>query len=563
MEQIIPLAEVDAGQFGDMAKMVLFGYLLVLLVIGYLGYRRSIASEVDYYLAGRGQGWVVSSLTIMATFFSSFALLGIPGQVYREGVVLALFALNVPVAGGAIYVLGSRIARLGRARGCVTPADLMGDYYTSPVGIPLLLALTGFLYAVPYVVMQIHAGGLISQVMFPEAEHAFEYGAVALAMTTMVYIMVGGMRSVGWTDVIQGGLLLGGMLLAGLATVWAMGGLGGFFEQVATLPSRSLSAPGTTGAWTAGRLFTATIFVALGSMVQPAQWMRFYAARSTNTLRRSALIFGTVLTLGYLIGVMLVGLGGQALYPIIDQAGNYLTNEAGQLIPHPAVGSQPQDFDKILVVVLKQILPALMGTLGLFIAALVVVAIMAAAMSTADSNLHALSAVITRDVYGRFLRPQASQRERAWVGRGIIAAATILALTLIFVGRASTHFNPLAMIAQMAFLAISFSTQLLPATVDMLFIRRGTRAGAMAGLAVGLLTVFLFTPFFSMIVGVLGGEGQGAMTALDSVRKVIDLGAFGLIGNVTVFVVVSAFTRPVDPEHARKFKTDAEPSSAH
>ena len=69
------------------ACIVIGFYLLLLLVLGFVGYLKSRGGEEDYYLAGRDQGWLISSLTIMATFFSSFALLGAPGMVYREGVV--------------------------------------------------------------------------------------------------------------------------------------------------------------------------------------------------------------------------------------------------------------------------------------------------------------------------------------------------------------------------------------------------------------------------------------------------------------------------------------------
>jgi SSS family solute:Na+ symporter len=244
------------GELGNVPHVILGLYLLLLLALGILGYRRRQGeSEEDYYLAGRGQGWVVSSLTIMATFFSSFALLGAPGMVYRDGVVFALFSLNVPVAGVAIYLLGSRIRRIGRDKGYLTPADMIADHYDSPAALRLLVALVGLLYAVPYVVIQIQAGGILSQQLFPGTD-AFEIGACLLAAITMVYVVVGGMRSVAWTDVLQGGLLVGGMLLAGIAAVGVLGGPGPFFEAVAKLPPKSLSAPGTTGRWTPEFRFT-------------------------------------------------------------------------------------------------------------------------------------------------------------------------------------------------------------------------------------------------------------------------------------------------------------------
>ena len=156
--------ESAADQLGLVRYVVLGCYLLMLLAFGIAGYRKSKNTEEDYYLAGRGQGWLVSSLTIMATFFSSFALLGAPGLVYREGVVFALFSLNVPLSGACVYFLGARISRIGRAKGYVTPADMICGYYGESKALRLLVALIGVLYAVPYVIMQIKAGGILSEI---------------------------------------------------------------------------------------------------------------------------------------------------------------------------------------------------------------------------------------------------------------------------------------------------------------------------------------------------------------------------------------------------------------
>ena len=104
---------------------------------------------------------------------------------------------------------------------------------------------------------------------------------------------------------------------------------------------------------------------------------------------------------------------------------NRLANGA-QPLPHLAVGIGPRDFDQIMVVVLKRHLPELLGPAGLLLGTLIIIAIMAAAMSTADSNLHAMSAVLTRDIYGGVLRPGASEKSRLWVGPRGIAPATVL-----------------------------------------------------------------------------------------------------------------------------------------
>ena len=531
-----------ATDLGRAPHVVLVCYLLILLGLGIFGYLRGKATEEDYYLAGRNQGLLVTSLTIMATFFSGVALLGFPGLVYEHGVSAMFLALNLPVAGAAVYLLGNGIRKLGKARNYVSPGDMIAGYYGGNT-IRVVAAILGILYVLPYIIIQIKAGGLLAQTLF--GEDMYNTGAVALSAVTLVYVLVGGMRSVAWTDVVQGGLLVGGMLLAGLATVAVLGGPGPFFASVAELPARSLSAPGTSGRWTPEILFTASLFASLGSMIQPAQWMRFYAARSTEVLRRSALIFAAVLTLCFFFGVMLVGLGGQVLYPLVDEYGAYAIDAAGKVLPHPAVGQTAGEFDQILVVVLKNHLPELLGSFGAVLAALILVAIMAAAMSTADSNLHAISALITHDVYKQFVRPHASQREKTWVGRLLIALVTGLALFLVILGRQSEH-NPLGMIVVLGLLAIAFSTQLLPLTVDMLYLKKGTRQGAIAGLVTGLATIFLLSPFFPMLAG------NALEDMLASMKSMIDTGAWGLCANVLVFAVVSNCTRADAPPEQQK-----------
>lgn len=518
--------------YSDIPPIVLSCYLMLLLIFGIQGYRRRKGNDgVDYYLAGRGQGWIVTSLTIMATFFSSFALLGAPGMVYRDGVAFSLFSLNVPVAGVAIYLIGTRIRKVGKDFGYVTPADMIANHYGSRIALRILVAIVGLLYAIPYVVIQIQAGGIISQQLFPGGNN-FEIGAIFLAAITMLYIMVGGMRSVAWTDVVQGILLVGGMFVAGICVVTVLGGFQNYFSAVAHLPPKSLTIPGTTGYWTPSMLFTASAFASLGSMIQPAQWMRFYAARSNAVLRQSALIFSVVLTLCFFFGVMLVGMGGQVLYPLVDMNGFYQMDNNGSLLPNPAVGNSPADFDQILVVVLKNHLPEILGQFGALLAALILVAIMAAAMSTADSNLHALSALITHDIYEQFFRNSASENEKAWVGRVIIAFATILSLTLVLLGRHSET-NPLGMIVALGLLAIAFSTQLLPMTIDILYLKMGTRRGAIAGLLTGIFSIIILSP-----ISPLSAHDSMNLT-LQILRSFVDIGTWGLALNCLVFFTIS------------------------
>ncbi|MDA8961316.1 hypothetical protein N9F39_04305, partial [Akkermansiaceae bacterium] len=268
-------------------------YLVGLLALGILGLlkgRRAKHAEADYYLASRGQGVLTTSLTIMATYFSGFAILTFPGWVYGNGVPPMFYALNLPVAAAAIYILGNPIRRIGRKRGYITPADMIADYYGDSQFIRGMVAFLGALYVVPYVVMQVKAGGILAQGLFPDIasvtllgqELTMENAGVgALSLITMTYVIVGGMRSVAWTDVLQGLLLLSAMLLSGVVLMHALGGLSGYFKEVSQLDGQLLTMPDAPAKFNAWHAVTFCAFASLASIVQPAQWMRFYAARDS------------------------------------------------------------------------------------------------------------------------------------------------------------------------------------------------------------------------------------------------------------------------------------------
>ena len=561
---------------GDMSYLphILLGIYMILLVgLCVQGYRKGKATEEDYYLAGRGQGPLVTSLTIMATMFSSAALLGIPGTVYRDGLAFVPFALNLTVGGVGIYLLGSRMHKLGKARGYVTPADLIGDYYGGTT-VRLLATLTGALYVLPYVIMQIKAGGYLAERLFPDtppvqlfgAEYdMFRLGVWALSFLTMAYVMIGGMRSVAWTDVIQGFLLLSGMLVAGLATVLYFQNQGGYFKAISQLPAEAQSLPGATGKWTPLMMLSICLFASLGAIIQPGQWMRFYAARSVKTLRQSALTFAIILPFCFIFGIMLVALGARVEFPpewkytpeqqaIVKEAhpGTEFEFEK-QLYPNPALGPSPSDTDKAVIVMAQHTVPKVFGmTTGTLIVTLILIAVLAASMSTADSNLHALSAILTRDLYDRHIRLQASEKEKTWFGRLVIIVATLCAVLFVELSNQSKGFNPLTLITQLMFLAIAFSSQLLPLAIDALYLNKGTRQGAIAGLTVGIFTVFLFGPFPELIFG--KDNVADLLNFTSNLKSKIHVSAIGMVVNAVTFAVVSKFTQKLPKEHVEKFQ---------
>ncbi|SVD26892.1 uncharacterized protein METZ01_LOCUS379746, partial [marine metagenome] len=239
-----------------------------------------------------------------------------------------------------------------------------------------------------------------------------------------------------------------------------------------------------------------------------------------------------VLPVCFLFGIMLVALGGQVLFP------PEITAEG--IIPHPSIGAKSSEVDQIVIVMIQRVVPEMLGiTFGAVVVTLILIAVLAASMSTADSNLHALSAVLTRDVYDRFIRPQADERERTWVGRIVIVLATMAAVALVEWSQKAGAFNPLELISQLMLVAIAFSSQLLPIAIDVLFLNKGTRKGAISGLTAGIGLVLLLT---------IKPEWSFGLT------KIVHVSAVGIAANAIVFGFVSRATKKVPQKRIDEFR---------
>ncbi|MEM1068339.1 MAG: sodium:solute symporter family protein [Planctomycetota bacterium] len=488
-------------------------YLLMLAVLGYAGWVRTQRGSEDYYVAGRGQGWIVTSLTISATYFSSLAVLGIPGLYHQQGMGVVSTVLVTMFAGIMVPVLGTPIWKAGKRSGFVTQAEMFADHFGGNA-IRLAVSGVGAAYCVTYVVMQIMAGGYIFQHLFSSLEastglNAFYVGTTVLAAVTAAYTIFGGMKSVAWTDAIQGLLLLGGMFGTSVIVMLWIGSPATIFADVSQRDPSRLSLPGPQGAFPVSIAFTLSIGFAFGNMLQPAQWMRFYSAAGPKVLGRSAIVVGVLLTAIMLLTAPVVGLGGWLEYPDLPAA------DADSLVLK-IIDDVPTEHVAVIPG-LSRLWPILSG--------IFLTAIMAASMSTADSNLHAMSAMLARDVYRPFWRPAATETQLVQAGRIGVIILTGIAVTIVLLGSTDA-------IAFIAFLAVSFALQLLPATLDMLFIQRGSRSGAVMGLTAGVVALIVFSgpPLLIQWLPTMG-ELKNYLG--------IHFGCWGLIINSLVFVSIT------------------------
>lgn len=383
---------------GPLGTAFICCYVLGLLVIGWLAHRAKKEDTLsDFYLGGRGFGFVVLLLTLYATQYSGNTLFGFVGKTYHGGFAfLASMTFMMGII-GAYLVFAPKLHRRAHKRGYITMGDYLQDRFKSraltTVGVVLgIVALLNFILTNLKVLGQLAefvSGGAVS----------YGWGIILLAVVMVIYEHLGGMRSVAWTDALQGILLLLGVGILFVTLQIHFGGVAGVADQLAQHRPDFSVAPDWKGKLTwLGQL----LLIFFGISMYPHAIQRIYAARDEHTLKRSLqfMVFMPLVTTFFMVmlGVMAAG-----LIPGLEKpASDWVTLDMLELI-------------------VRQ-LPVMKFLLVLFIAAII-----AATMSTIDSSLLAISSLVTRDLYHP-LRPDAPQEKLTKVGKWVsiaLMAATV------------------------------------------------------------------------------------------------------------------------------------------
>lgn len=383
--------------------MVVGIYLLSLLAVGWVAFnKRKEESLGDFFLAGRTMGFGVLLLTLYATQYSGNTLLGFSGGAYREGLRF-LVSLHFMTAIVVAYLLfAPALYRLSREQGFITPGDFIEHRFGSrPLRILITLlmiyALCNFTLAQMKTLGTVFAG--VSQGRIP-----MWAGVVGLAVVMLVYESMGGMRSVAWTDVIQGGILFVGFALLLYMALTHVGDLPSALEKLSVDPITRVKVepPDADGV---RRWLSFILMVGLGAAIYPQAIQRVYAARDAKTLKHS-LAGMAFLPLTTTIVAVVVGIVMAAHHPGLD-----LETNSGN-IPNTVTPSET-----VLPLLCLEVMQA--SEFGYWLVVVIFAALLAAIMSTTDSALLSIGSMVTQDLYGQYIRPQADQEHLTRVGRWV------------------------------------------------------------------------------------------------------------------------------------------------
>jgi len=477
-------------------------YLVLTIVLGFVANRRMTGDMEDFLLYGRKAGFIVLYLTVVASFHSSFAFLGSGGFFYRNGIGFWAAGTWTLLVGAITYVIGTRIWALGKAFNYMTPADMLADFYESEA-VRVTVAVVSVVFTILYIQVQAQGLGYIINVA-SGGRISFEVGTLILLIVAAVYLMVGGLRAVYWTDVLQGVWMYIAVWVGALVLSYELfGGPLELWRAVSEQRPDLLSLPGPEGFFRPGMWIGMTITLSFGIVFQPHMMIRYYTAVDAKTIKLLGATTPIYLMTLY-IPAALVGLGGALVMPGLEGA------EADRIFPE---------------LLFAYTNPWLTGA--------ILAGATAAAMSTLDSILHANMTVLTRDIYQRFIRPNESQGHYINVGRAIVVGLLVIGY-MLSVGT----FDYLVVLVT---LSGAGALQLMPAILGVCFPggRTLTRAGVVWGIVAGLVTLYLTLVVVPHPLGMHGG-------------------LWGLLVNTAVALNVSVFTPPPSAETIRRVHGEVE-----
>jgi len=428
-------------------------YFISVLAIGFITRTRWKATPDEYFLAGRGLGSFVLLGTMAATNFSAFTVFGASGAGYRDGYAFfPIVGFGTGFMALTFWLVGKKIWQVGKARGIVSPAELVASLYDSrPLSV--LFALVMIVFTIPYLALQPMAGGYVLNELFGMS-HAF--GASIITLAIVLYTFRGGMKAVAWTDVFQGLFMVTMMVAALLLVAQHFGGFTAAHEAIREARPELLSRPGGEGRFGAALWFSFLMLWFFCDPMFPQLLQRFFSARSPSAIRRTMMFYPLICTLVFFLPVTL-GVLGHLSFP----------------------GLAGKEADRILPLMMRQIGGDFMGTL-------IISAGLAALMSTMDSQLLTLSAIFTRDVY-----PLLGGREShsSMPGRLFVLALASIGLWLAI--------RPSSTIIQIATQTFTGLAVLFPTVLFGLYSKRPKAAAGVVSIIVGEILVALY--YFKLI----------------------------------------------------------------
>ncbi len=425
-------------------------YLIGMLVIGVIATKMT-SNLNDYVLGGRRLSAGVAALSAGASDMSGWLMLGLPGAMYASGMGGMWIAIGLSV--GA-YLNWQFVAKPFRvyteiANDSITVSDYFENRFRDKSRLLRVVSAIVILVFFTFYTSSSLVGGAI----LLESSFGMDYRLALWVGCGVIlsYTLFGGFLAASWTDFVQGILMLLALVIIPFVVVYELGGWGETIQQIGNIDPSYLDI--NTGVTFIG--VVSLLAWGLGYFGQPHIIVRFMGIRSTKEIPKARLIGMTWMIIS-LFGAIFIGFTGIAYF-----------------------ADAPLENSETVFIMFSQVL------FNPWVAGFLLAAILAAIMSTVDSQLIVASSALAQDFYKQLFRREATQKEEMIVGR---IACLAIAVIAIFLG----YDRDSKVLELVSYAWAGFGAAFGPLIILSLFWKRMTRNGALAGMIVGALTVIIW-----------------------------------------------------------------------
>lgn len=431
-------------------------YLICMLFIGIIFYKKT-EDISDYVLGGRKLNSWVTAISAQASDMSGWLLMGLPGYAYLAGMESIWIAIGL---GLGTYLNWKLIAqRLRRYTEIAGDSITLSVYFENRFRdksklLRVVSALFILIFFLIYTSSGLVAGGKLFNTVF---NIKYEYALTIGALVIISYTFLGGFMAVSWTDFFQGSIMFFAIIIVPLTAIVNVGGIGNTLDHLKQVNVELLN-PFTTldGSMISAISIISLMAWGLGYFGQPHILSRFMAISSSKKIKKARNI-AMIWVVVSLVAAVLVGIIGIAFTTEVLQG-----NES----------------ESIFIVMISKLFPSV-------IAGILLSAILAAIMSTADSQLLVTASALTEDIYKAVFKRNATSKELLRVSRITVIAVALIAYVLAL--------NPNNSVLDLVSYAwAGFGAAFGPVVILSLFWKRMTRNGALAGMILGGITVLVW-----------------------------------------------------------------------
>jgi len=472
---------VSVVKVGNVVAFVLYFLLVIGIGVFFFLKNKADSGEKGFFLGDRKMNGFVSALSAGASDMSAWVLMGLPGAIYFKGLGQVWISIGLAIGTVLAWIfLAPRLRRYSiLANDSITiPQYLTNRFKSKRKELQVICAVIFVVVYCVYGAASIRAAGTLFNKIFGLDQKI----AMLISMLIIIaYLFLGGFNAVCWTDFFQGMIMLVALMLLPIVSVAVLN----VSESAGALPENFYNMFKVANTpWECVATILTGLGWGLGYFGMPHIVVRYMSIKSEKEMKKSKIVGSswTILILIFATLVALVGrkyLGTSLLAEDLKNPGGFLSGNS----------------DTVFIVLAQRAFPV-------FIGGLVITAILAASMSTADSQLLASSSAFASDIYKTAIRKEkASDKEIVWVGRIVVIVASVIAFLIAFLGIGGKEaivpaFGTIMSLVSAAWAA--FGAAFGPVLLLSLYNRRVNYKGATAGIIVGFVVDILWMIFFNL-----------------------------------------------------------------